>query len=116
MDHNSRRVKILMMQVLLLIPSLAQAACFRDCESSGTPEASFIRGPQNNSMGNASQNNDSFNRFGSADTGNVNKSIVGDVLIRNGHEQMTISGINSQQTMIDASITSVVNLGDTTNK
>ena len=58
------------------------------------------------------RNDRSHNREKSHDLEGVKNSIVGDVHIRNGHRRLEIKGIQSKQTMIDASVHSTVILGD----
>ena len=100
---------------LLLLPWHVQATCLVDCEAAPSNASPVFQ--QNTQMNVNTMHNttrESFNRDHSHDMGNVKNSIVGDVYIRNGHEHMEISDVHSQQNvMIDASITSVVNLGDT---
>lgn len=116
-------VKIYLRAVLVsggllgLLPLQAGATCLVDCEVPNT-SPSFIN-QQNTQMNATNMQNtarESFNRDRSHDMGNVKNSVVGDVYIRNGHDHMEISNLHSQQNvMIDASINSVVNLGDTRN-
>lgn len=93
----------------------ANALCLRDCETSlvigkGSPQINY------QSSRNSARYEGSFNREKSPNTGDVRNSVLGDVNIRNGHERVEINGIHSNHAMIDTSITSIVNLGDTTNK
>ncbi|MBI2501087.1 MAG: hypothetical protein HYW02_06430, partial [Deltaproteobacteria bacterium] len=92
---------------LLLSPSLF-AFCLQECErgSAGRKGPSAI-----GSVGSIGwQSND--NRLRSHNFGNNSTAILGDMNIRVGHERIEINGMrDSQNSMIDASITSIVNLG-----
>lgn len=102
--------------LLLLLPLKGQATCLVDCESSSSGDVSHFGNQYTQQASQLSNTNtDSNNRDHSHDMGNVKNSIVGDVYIRNGHEHMEIHDVHSQNAFIDASITSVVNLGDTRN-
>jgi hypothetical protein len=87
--------------ILALLLNSAQAACLHDCESApaGLNFPEVIA-------------HDSFDREDSHNLDNVKNSIVGDIYIRNGHEQVTIKNVRSKQVGIDTSIHNTIILGD----
>jgi len=97
-----------MVLLFLLFSSSAKALCLQDCLKTDSAAPSFSTVPTQ------IRNSDSYNRENSHDVRDTKNSIVGDVYIRNGHEKLEISNIQSKETMIDASVTAVINLGDMT--
>lgn len=88
--------------LFLLISVQVDALCLKDCNKSTTESTSLSSNHFQNSN----------NRDGSHNFGDVKNSIIGDVNIRNGHERLEITGMEAKQSMIDASINSTVILGD----
>ena len=103
--------KITLWFSVLLFPLTGHALCLQDCATQSTSRNTSFN--YQASQQQFTRNNDSFNREKSHNMGDTKNSIVGDVNIRVGHEHMDISGLqNSSNAMINASVTSVVNLGD----
>lgn len=87
---------------LLILPQLAEATCLQNCDNSSNTQLN------NSSIG--YQSNERRTR--SHNFGNNSTAILGDVNINVGHKRIDITGMkDSQNSMIDASITSIVNVG-----
>ncbi|MDO8462383.1 MAG: hypothetical protein Q7S98_05960 [Deltaproteobacteria bacterium] len=90
----------------LLFPLTVQAVCLTNCETTVATT--------NNNDGASIGVQSSDRRERSHNFGNNNTAILGDVNIRVGHENLTINGGfgEGKNNVIDASITSFINLGD----
>lgn len=94
--------------LILLLASNSEAACFQNCLAS--VDATKPMTEKTDLQNSYNQNQNSFNREKSHDMTNSKNAILGDMNFRIGHERMEFSAGDNAQ--VNASITSIVNLGD----
>lgn len=102
-------IGILLAFLLSLVgTSSSEALCLKNClQSEGQIQ------PRNRiSLHDSSKVSESFNRKKSHDVSNSKNAITGDLHIQVGHQRMEIDNSNSPNSAINASVTSVINLGD----
>lgn len=100
--------RIIMTFLLSLIGTSSEALCLKDCQSPGGQ----IQPKNKVSFHDSSRASDSFNRSQSPDVSNSKNAITGDLHIQVGHQHMEIDNAGSSNSSINASVTSVINLGD----
>lgn len=100
----------MVMSILLSLmgTTSAEALCLKDCQHSGGQ----IQPRHKISFHDSSQASDSFNRSQSPDVSSSKNAITGDLHLQVGHQHMEIDNSNSANSNINASVTSVINLGD----
>lgn len=99
---------------LLFLASNSEAACFRNCLASGNATNAATAGPVMKTMLDQpviSESQHSSNREKSHDVANTKNAVIGDMNFKIGHDKMEFSAGNNSQ--VNASITSIINLGDT---
>jgi hypothetical protein len=102
--QNKLVLKVLSTFLLLLSSSSSQALCLRDCSSEGLTLKSPVQRKTQFQPPERRQKSHNF--------GDNNTAIVGDMNIHVGHNRIDIRGMSdSKNSMIDASVTSVINLG-----
>ncbi len=98
---------IIISGLLLLLASNSEATCFQNCMASGNTSNTATIKPVMKTM----LDQPTVNREKSHDMTNSKNAILGDMNIKIGHDRMEFSnGANGQ---VNASITSIINLGDT---
>ena len=106
--------KIFLTLSFICLASTSHAMCLKECGTSGTRHPLITPTIQyQDSHAQTQQNQHSFNRENSHDLTRSKNAIGGDVNIKVGHEKMEFS--NGANGLVNASITSIVNLGDTVN-
>ena len=103
-------IRVLMAFLLSLVGTSAEALCLKECQNS----EGQIQPKNKISFHDSSRASRSFNREKSHDISNSKNTIAGDINLQIGHERIEIGNANSPNSNINASITSIVNLGDTT--
>ncbi len=105
--------RIIASLLLSLIGTSSEALCLKDCRGSGGPIQ-----PRNkisfHDSHDSSRTSDSFNRMKSPDVSNSKNTIAGDLHFQVGHQNLKINNSGSSNSPINASVTSVINLGDVT--
>ncbi|MBI4374295.1 MAG: hypothetical protein HY542_05400 [Deltaproteobacteria bacterium] len=95
-----------------LFPGLSHALCLKECQmaqNSGQRGSINNMGPSTNT-----QNNQADQRYRSHNFGDASTNVMGDMNIQVGHEKIEIKGMeNSTNSVIDASISSTIILGNT---
>lgn len=94
--------------LLSLIGTSSEALCLKECQSSDGQ----IQPKSKISFHDSSRASDSFNRSKSHDVSNSKNAITGDLHVQVGHQHLEIDNSNSANSNINASVTSVINLGD----
>ena len=98
--------------LLLLMGTSSEAMCLKECqnhEGQIQPANKISFRDSHDSF----QASNSFNRTKSPDISSSKNTMTGDIYLQVGHQQMKIDNSNSANSSINASVTSVINLGDT---
>lgn len=109
---GTRSMSIIAVLLICLLPAFSHALCLKDCQ----PQAPISgRSFNYNSTPNSTNYtaDDMQYREKSHDTGDLKNSVMGDVNIRVGHDQLDIKmDSKSHDNMVDASVSSTIILGD----
>lgn len=106
-------ITIMTSLLLSLMGASLEAACLKDCQSRGTqirPRNKISYQDTHDSF----RASESFNRTKSPDISHSKNTIAGDLYFQVGHQNLKINNSGSSNSPINASVTSVINLGDVT--